>query len=336
MSIAFGHGSAQRGLSTHEKYAEYRADDTSFLLLDPRVGANRACLRSPELYLSGSFGGRHGALARVCQRPLSEASLPYPRRDGARLSFGFRSRLLSGHGRGAEPLRRVFLLPIHRDVPVASQGGARTPDRGLVRPRAPVPGCQRGARRLFPAACQYHGGAQVDRRGPHEPHALTRGEREPGLLDAQTAERSSICYGRARCRHDLCVNRRDRCRVRRGAGGARYADPEHEFQHGRLGTVLGAPDPFSCGTVVKPMYSADPPAYPLLGPLGEGTTGAGKDSPMKQTLIALFTCLLVVLSSATLSAQTSKLRVGFCARTISSAAAPFAVATKLGWYKEDG
>ena len=32
----------------------------------------------------------------------------------------------------------------------------------------------------------------------------------------------------------------------------------------------------------------------------------------------------------------SKLRVGFCSRVISSAAAPFAVATKMGWYKEDG
>ena len=57
---------------------------------------------------------------------------------------------------------------------------------------------------------------------------------------------------------------------------------------------------------------------------------------MKQTLIALVTCLLVAVSSVTLLAQMSKLRVGFCARTISSAAAPFAVATKLGWYKQDG
>src|SRR5262245_38822994 len=152
MSTAFGHGSAQRGLSTHEKYAECRADDTSFLLLDPHVGANRACLRSADLYLSGSFGGRHSALARVRQRPLSEASLPYPRRDGARLSFGFRSRLLSGYGCSAEPLRRVFLLSIHRHVPVASQGCARASNRGLVRPLAPVPGYQLGSRRLLPAA----------------------------------------------------------------------------------------------------------------------------------------------------------------------------------------
>src|SRR4029434_4620216 len=55
-----------------------------------------------------------------------------------------------------------------------------------------------------------------------------------------------------------------------------------------------------------------------------------------RTLITLVTCLLVVLSRVTLPAQTSKLRVGFCSRVISSAAAPFAVATKMGWYKEDG
>ena len=57
---------------------------------------------------------------------------------------------------------------------------------------------------------------------------------------------------------------------------------------------------------------------------------------MKRTLVVCVTSLLLAASCATVVAQVSKLRVGFCARTISSAAAPFAVATKLGWYKEDG
>jgi NitT/TauT family transport system substrate-binding protein len=56
---------------------------------------------------------------------------------------------------------------------------------------------------------------------------------------------------------------------------------------------------------------------------------------MKRTIVALVTCLLVAASGATVLAQMSKLRVGFCSRVISSAAAPFAVATKMGWYKED-
>src|SRR5882724_3780086 len=82
------------------------------------------------------------------------------------------------------------------------------------------------------------------------------------------------------------------------------------------------------------MHSSDPPAGPLLGPLGQGTTGARKDSPMKRTIVALVTYLLVAASGTTVLAQMSKLRVGFCSRVISSAAAPFAVATKMGWYKE--
>ena len=45
--------------------------------------------------------------------------------------------------------------------------------------------------------------------------------------------------------------------------------------------------------------------------------------------------LLVLAVFAPAPAQT-KLRVGWCSRTISSAATPFAVATKMGWYKQDG
>src|ERR1044071_9093098 len=57
---------------------------------------------------------------------------------------------------------------------------------------------------------------------------------------------------------------------------------------------------------------------------------------MKPVVVAFVTCLLIAGSRATVPAQISKLRVGFCSRTISSAAAPFAVASKMGWYKADG
>ena len=91
------------------------------------------------------------------------------------------------------------------------------------------------------------------------------------------------------------------------------------------------------GTVVEPMYSSNPPASPLLGPLGEGTAGARKGSPYEtNTRRTRHVTLLVAVSCANVLAQTSKLRVGFCSRVISSAAAPFAIATKMGWYKEDG
>ncbi len=55
---------------------------------------------------------------------------------------------------------------------------------------------------------------------------------------------------------------------------------------------------------------------------------------MKRTLIVALMAILLTATAA--FAQTSRVRVGFCARTISSAAAPFAIATKMGWYKEDG
>lgn len=52
-------------------------------------------------------------------------------------------------------------------------------------------------------------------------------------------------------------------------------------------------------------------------------------------LVAAAALLLTLGTPAPAPAQT-KLRVGWCAKTISSAATPFAVATKMGWYKQDG
>jgi NitT/TauT family transport system substrate-binding protein len=56
---------------------------------------------------------------------------------------------------------------------------------------------------------------------------------------------------------------------------------------------------------------------------------------MKGTLLAVAASSLIApcLSGQT---QISKVRCGFCARTISPAAAPYAVATKMGWFKEEG
>ncbi|MBN9276417.1 MAG: hypothetical protein J0I57_02125, partial [Hyphomicrobium sp.] len=48
--------------------------------------------------------------------------------------------------------------------------------------------------------------------------------------------------------------------------------------------------------------------------------------------LAVVGSLLAVTAA---EAQTT-VRVGWCARTISSAAAPFAIATKLGWYEKMG
>src|SRR5438046_1714999 len=138
MSIRFGRGSTRRGWSTHEKHARHRAHDPAFLRLGPGVGGYRAYLRGADLHLPGSLESRRSALERIRERALSEAPLPHAARDAARILVGLGARVFSGRGRGLEPLRRVFLLSVHRDVPIASQSGAGAFDRGLVRPTGQV------------------------------------------------------------------------------------------------------------------------------------------------------------------------------------------------------
>ena len=53
-------------------------------------------------------------------------------------------------------------------------------------------------------------------------------------------------------------------------------------------------------------------------------------------IVRLVGLVLSLLLASPVAAQVTHLKVGWCARTISSAAAPFAVATKLGWFKQDG
>ena len=57
-------------------------------------------------------------------------------------------------------------------------------------------------------------------------------------------------------------------------------------------------------------------------------------------VVALAPAVALLLGSAALtgpvSAQGTKHKVGWCARTVSAAAAPFAIAAKLGWLKQEG
>jgi NitT/TauT family transport system substrate-binding protein len=57
---------------------------------------------------------------------------------------------------------------------------------------------------------------------------------------------------------------------------------------------------------------------------------------MNRTFIVLVMSAVVAASCSMCYAQISKVQVGYCAKTITSAAAPYAVATKMGWYKEEG
>ena len=56
---------------------------------------------------------------------------------------------------------------------------------------------------------------------------------------------------------------------------------------------------------------------------------------MKRILYTLAALLAASLVTAPAQAQTT-MRVGWCAKTVSSAAAPFAIATKMGWFAKDG
>jgi len=57
-------------------------------------------------------------------------------------------------------------------------------------------------------------------------------------------------------------------------------------------------------------------------------------------MVALIRLVGLVASVAVLAnpvaAQVTHVKVGWCARTVSSAAAPFAIATRLGWFKQEG
>ncbi len=44
----------------------------------------------------------------------------------------------------------------------------------------------------------------------------------------------------------------------------------------------------------------------------------------------------VLLFHGEVAAEAAKIKVGWCSRTVSSAATPFAIATKMGWFKQDG
>ncbi len=59
---------------------------------------------------------------------------------------------------------------------------------------------------------------------------------------------------------------------------------------------------------------------------------------MKKVVLALIalSAVLAPLVAIPADAQTKLIRVGWCSRTISGAATPFAVAAKMGWFKADG
>jgi NitT/TauT family transport system substrate-binding protein len=54
------------------------------------------------------------------------------------------------------------------------------------------------------------------------------------------------------------------------------------------------------------------------------------------TICGAVAAFAIALAAGPADAQVQTIRVGWCAKTVSSAAAPFAIATKLGWFEKDG
>ena len=57
---------------------------------------------------------------------------------------------------------------------------------------------------------------------------------------------------------------------------------------------------------------------------------------MQRLFGAVVLACAIVVAATSAMAQVATVRVGWCARTVSSAAAPFAIATKMGWFEKTG
>jgi NitT/TauT family transport system substrate-binding protein len=57
---------------------------------------------------------------------------------------------------------------------------------------------------------------------------------------------------------------------------------------------------------------------------------------MRVIAAAATLCALLAWAAVPASAQTTKVTVGWCSRTISGASTPFAIATKMGWFRAEG
>lgn len=57
---------------------------------------------------------------------------------------------------------------------------------------------------------------------------------------------------------------------------------------------------------------------------------------MKRLIAWTSTALIAAMAAASSASAQTTVRVGWCAKTLSSAAAPYAIATKMGWYAKEG
>src|SRR6185295_12204005 len=130
-------------------------------------------------------------------------------------------------------------------------------------------------------------------------------------------------------------------------------DPIDDVHHGRVRPVLCASHPVRGGPAAQPSRLPGAPSRALLGPVRKGRRGPGgrgddanparrlRGGKGKRRMRSLVVLILAVAGSLSLllpaGAQTTKLKIATCARTITAGlGAPFAVATKMGWFKAEG
>src|SRR5262249_20441006 len=160
----------------------------------------------------------------------------------------------------------------------------------------------------------------------------------PDLLDAAAAERAALYFRRPRDRDDLRADRRHRGGVRRRPVRARHADPEHELHHGRGGPVLGSVCSFHARSAASQPPRRRASARSVLGSLAEGRVGGVEKgrSLMRTRVVASALAAAALAASVGSALAQTVVRVGWCARTVTSAAAPYAIATKMGWFAQAG
>src|SRR5205823_13855501 len=103
--------------------------------------------------------------------------------------------------------------------------------------------------------------------------------------------------------------------------------------HGRGGRVRGAVHPRGDGSRAQRRAGGGPQARAVLGSVPKSGVGCVAERWAMRTT---FTAAILLGTAFSAHAEETVVKVGFCARTITSAAAPFAIAMKRGWYAKAG
>src|SRR6266568_1333743 len=321
--------------SNDRRPEEFRTAAAADRRLPWPVGSVRALARDSAFHPADALECVHRALSWLCQLALHRSHLGHARRDADGLCAWHNARLRARHRDRAVAAGGIFPLPVRRHVPGDAEGRARAADHRVVRPWIDLQSGERRAGCVLPADGEHDRRPAFGRGRQDQSDEVACGHARPDLLDAATAERDALHFCRAGDRDDLCADRRDRGGIRRRAVRIGHADPEHELHHGRGRAILRAAAALDHRPVAQRRRDRRAQARAVLGPVAEIQRSRKEGHHMKRSAILALSGILLAGSTGLATAQTT-VRVAWCAKTVSSAAAPFAIATKMGWYKEAG